>query len=175
MSAAPQEAGKPSAELQQIVAESDTGGRKVAGVPGKVIFGVAVAWSLWQLWYASPFPFTFGIAILNDTEARALHLAIGLFLGYLCYPALRKSSRTTIPWFDWVFAIAGAFAAAYLWIFYAQLATRPGQPTTMDVVVATAGLVLLLEATRRAVGLPMTILAILFLAYIMGGRYMPEV
>ena len=175
MSATAPEAGKPSAELQQIVAESDTGGRKVAGVPGKVIFGVAVAWSLWQLWYASPFPFTFGVAILNDTEARALHLAIGLFLGYLCYPAFKRSSRTTVPWLDWVFAIAGAFCAAYLMLFYAQLATRPGQPTTMDIVVACTGLVLLLEATRRAVGLPMTILAIIFLLYIMGGRYMPEV
>ena len=175
MSAVPEEAGKPSAELQQIVAESDTGGRKVAGVPGKLIFGVAVAWSLWQLWYASPFPFTFGVAILNDTEARALHLAIGLFLGYLCYPAFKKSSRATIPWLDWVFAIAGAFSAAYLMLFYAQLATRPGQPTTMDIVVACTGLVLLLEATRRAVGLPMTVLAILFLVYIMAGRYMPEV
>jgi len=175
VSVASPEAGKPSAELQQIVAESDTGGRKVSGIPGKIIFAVAVAWSLWQLWYASPFPFTFGVVILNDTEARALHLAIGIFLGYLCYPAFRKSSRTELPWYEWIFAVVAAFAAAYLLLFYAQLATRPGQPTTMDVVVATTGLILLLEATRRAVGLPMTILAILFLVYIMAGRYMPEV
>src|SRR5437868_3364125 len=94
------EAGKPSAELQQIVAESDTGGRKVPGATGKFIFAVAVGWSLFQLWYASPLPFTFGFGILNDTEARSLHLAIGVFLGYLCYPAFKKSSRTSIPWFD---------------------------------------------------------------------------
>jgi TRAP transporter 4TM/12TM fusion protein len=174
MSAA-DEAGKPSAELQQIVAESDTGGRKVPGAAGKFIFCVAVGWSLFQLWYASPLPFTFGFGILNDTEARSLHLAIGVFLGFLCYPAFKRSSRTRIPWLDWVFAIAGAFAAGYLILFYAQLATRPGQPTMMDIVVATTGLALLLEATRRAVGLPMTILAILFLVYIMAGKYMPEV
>lgn len=169
------EAIKPSAELQQLVAESDTGGRKVAGFPGLVIFSVAVGWSLWQLWYASPLPFTFGWGILNDTEARSLHLAIGLFLGFLCFPASKKSSRTQVAWYDWILAALGAFAAAYFIIFYNELATRPGQPILMDIVVATAGLVLLLEATRRAVGLPMTVLALVFLVYIMAGRYMPEV
>ena len=49
-----------SPELQQLVAESDTGGRKVAGAPGKLIFLVAIGWSLFQLWYASPLAFTFG-------------------------------------------------------------------------------------------------------------------
>ena len=88
---------KPAAELQQLVAESDTGGRKVAGAAGQFIFWIAVGWSLFQLWYASPFPFTFGVGILNDTEARSLHLAIGLFLGFLCYPAFKRSSRTSSP------------------------------------------------------------------------------
>jgi len=67
-------------DLQQLVAETDTGGRKVAGVPGQLIFWVAVGWSIFQLWYASPLPFTLGFGILNDTEARSLHLAIGMFL-----------------------------------------------------------------------------------------------
>jgi TRAP transporter 4TM/12TM fusion protein len=169
------EAVKPPANLQQIVAEADTGGRKVGGVVGRLIFWVAVAWSAFQLWYASPLPFTFRFGILNDTEARSLHLAVGLFLGFLCYPAFKGSSRTSVAWYDWVLALAGAFAAAYFLLFYAQLATRPGQPTLTDIVVATSGLVLLLEATRRAVGLPMTVLAIIFLIYIMAGRYMPDV
>ena len=166
---------KPSAELQQIVAESDTGGRKVGGLAGRLIFWVAVAWSLFQLWYASPLPFVFKFGILNDTEARSLHLAVGLFLGFLCYPAFKSSSRTSVAWYDWIFALAGAFAAAYFLLFYAELATRPGKPILADIVIACAGIVLLLEATRRAVGLPMTILAILFLVYIMAGRYMPDV
>jgi TRAP transporter 4TM/12TM fusion protein len=166
---------KPSEELQQIVAESDTGGRKVAGAAGKLIFAIAVGWSLFQLWYASPLPFILRWGILNDTEARSLHLAIALFLGFTCYPAFQSSSRRAVPWYDWVLALAGAFAAGYFLLFYNQLATRPGNPILMDVVVATAGIVLLLEATRRAVGLPMTILALVFLFYIMAGRYMPDV
>ena len=72
-----------SPQLQQLVAESDTGGRKVAGVAGQSIFCVAVGWSLFQLWYASPLPFTLGWGVLNDTEARSLHLGVGLLLGFL--------------------------------------------------------------------------------------------
>jgi TRAP transporter 4TM/12TM fusion protein len=166
---------KPPEALQQLVAEADTGGRKVAGPVGALIFWVAVGWSLFQLWYASPLPFTLGFGILNDTEARSLHLGIALFLGFLCYPAFKRSSRKSVVWYDWILAIVGAFAGAYFLLFYAELATRPGQPSMQDILVASAGLVLLLEATRRAVGLPMTVLAVVFLIYIMFGRYMPDV
>jgi TRAP transporter 4TM/12TM fusion protein len=166
--------GKPPADLQQLVAEADLGGRDAGGVAGKLIFAVAVAWSLFQLWYASPLPFEIGWGVLNDTEARSLHLGIGLLLAFLCFP-LSKRQRSHIPVYDWVLALAGAFAGGYFLLFYAELATRPGIPTLKDVIIASAGIVLLLEATRRAVGLPMTILAILFLAYIMLGRYLPDV
>ncbi len=170
-----QPAAAASPDLQQLVAEADTGGRKLTGFPGRLIFGVAITWSLFQLWYASPLPFVLGFGVLNDTEARSLHLAFGLFLAFLAYPAFKSSSRRRIPAFDWLLAIVAAFAGGYFILFYAQLATRPGQPNTMDIVTATIGLVLLLEATRRAVGMPMTILALVFLAYIMFGRYMPDV
>jgi TRAP transporter 4TM/12TM fusion protein len=166
--------GKPSEELQQLVADADTGGRAAGGIPGGIVYTLAVGWSLWQLWYASPLPFALGWGILNDTEARSLHLGIALFLAFLCFPLL-KSQRQSIPFYDWVIAAGGAFAGGYFLLFYAELATRPGIPNLRDLVVATIGLVLLLEATRRAVGLPMMILALIFLAYIMLGRYLPDV
>jgi TRAP transporter 4TM/12TM fusion protein len=167
---------KPDQDLQQLVADADTGGRAAKGLAGKLIFALAVAWSLFQLWYASPLPFAFGWGVLNDTEARSLHLGVGLLLGFLCYPMLRSpAQRQRIPWFDWLLGLAAAIAGAYFLLFYAELATRPGQPNLQDVIVATLGLVLLLEATRRAVGMPMTVLALLFLAYILLGKYLPDV
>ena len=166
--------GKPSAELQQLVADADVGGRAAGGFAGKLIFAVAVAWSLLQLWYASPLPFEFGWAILNDTEARSLHLGVALLLAFLCFPFIKKQ-RSRIPALDWALALAGAFAGAYFLLFYAELAARPGRPNLQDIVVASAGIVLLLEATRRAVGLPMAILAAAFLAYIMLGAWLPDV
>ena len=168
-------AAAPSLELQQLVADSDTGGRKPAGLVGKMVLVVAVAWSLFQLWYASPLPFTLGWGILNDTEARSLHLGIALFLAYFAFPAFRSSSRSSVPAVDWVLALAGAFAGAYLLLYYAELATRPGKPVMFDLVTGTIGLLLLLEATRRAVGLPMTVLALAFLAYTLFGKFLPDV
>jgi TRAP transporter 4TM/12TM fusion protein len=166
---------KAPASLQQLVADTDTGGRKPGGVTALAIFVVSLAWALFQLWYASPLPFTLGVGILNDTEARALHLGFALFLAFAAWPAFKRSPRDRVPLLDWAMALAGAFAGAYLLLFYAELATRPGQPTTMDIVVACAGLVLLLEATRRAVGWPMSVLACVFIAYAMLGPWMPEV
>jgi TRAP transporter 4TM/12TM fusion protein len=74
-----------------------------------------------------------------------------------------------------VFAVLAAFAGAYFILFYNQLAGRPGQPNMQDIVTGTVGIVLLLEATRRAVGLPMAVLAILFLGYILLGKHLPDV
>ena len=111
---------------------------------------MALAWALFQLWYASPLPFTFGIGILNDTEARSLHLALRAVPRLHRLAGVASARRATAcRSLDWVLALAGAFAGAYLLLFYRELALRPGQPTTMDIVVAVIGLVLLLEATRR--------------------------
>jgi TRAP transporter 4TM/12TM fusion protein len=164
----------PSEALERLVAEVDTGGRKPAGIAAKLIGGVAIAWSLFQLWYASPLPFVFGVGILNDTEARAIHLGLALFLAFAAYPALASSSRQRVPVLDWALAAVGAFAGAYLFLFYRELATRPGQPTTLDLATATIGILLLLEATRRALGLPMVIVACAFILYTFAGPYMPE-
>ena len=169
------EIDKAPEPLRRLVAEADTGGRRPAGLTAGVIFAVSLAWALFQLWYASPLPFTLGVGILNDTQARALHLGLALFLAFTAWPAFRASPRDRVPLLDWVLALAGAFAGAYLLLFYGELATRPGQPTPMDIAVACIGLVLLLEATRRALGWPMAVLAVLFIAYAMLGPYLPDV
>ncbi|MCX7962571.1 MAG: TRAP transporter permease [Burkholderiales bacterium] len=165
----------PTPDLKELVAETDLGARTLGGAAGRLVFAVALGWSLFQLWYASPLPFALGWGVLNDTEARSLHLAIALFLAYLCYPARRASPRDRAPWHEWLLAAAASFAGAYFLLFYAELATRPGKPIAADIATASVGLVLLLEATRRTVGAPMAVLALVFLAYIMFGRYLPDV
>ncbi|HWK71692.1 MAG TPA: TRAP transporter fused permease subunit [Burkholderiaceae bacterium] len=167
-------AQQTNANLEQLVADVDRGGRNVGGITGAVLFCGAIAWSLFQLWYASPLPFAFNFGIFNDTEARALHLGIAMFLGYLAYPARKSSPRDSMPWFDWVFALIAGFCGAYLFLFYKELATRPGIPTTMDIVVASAGLLLLLEVTRRALGAPMAVLGAVFVMYSFLGPWLPD-
>ncbi len=163
-----------NAKLQEMVAESDTGGRAPKGAVATALMLVALAWSLFQLWYASPLPFAVGFFVFNDTEARSIHLAFAIFLGFTAYPAFKRSPRAYIPVQDWVFAAVGAFCAGYLFLFYSELATRPGQPTTMDLVAAVTGMILLLEAARRVLGPALMVVAIVFLVYIFGGPHMPE-
>ena len=165
----------PSEELQQLVAEADLGGREPAGAVGTLLAAIAACWSLFQLWYASPLPFALGFGIFNDSEARAIHLAFAVFLAFCAYPAWRSSSRRAIPAIDWVLAIGGAFCASYLFVFYTELSTRPGKPTTLDLIVALGGVLVMLEATRRAMGGWMLVTTGLFIAYIFAGPLMPEV
>jgi TRAP transporter 4TM/12TM fusion protein len=163
------------AALEELVAQSDTGARHPSGAAGKILLWTAITWSLFQLWYASPLPFVFNVFVLNDTEARAIHLAFAMFLAFTAYPALRRSPRDHIALQDWVMALLGAFASLYLYLFYDALSSRPGNPTTFDLVIAVIGMVLLLEATRRALGPPLMIVALVFLAYVFLGPYAPDV
>jgi len=165
----------PSEAAALLVAEVDTGGRQPkALLLRQLITAVALAWSLFQLWIASPLPFVLQVLVLNTTETRAIHLAFALFLGFLLYPAFKRSPRDRIPIVDFILAGVGAFCAAYLYIFYHELAERPGMASQEDIIIAIVGLVLLLEAARRTLGLPLVILAIIFLAYVFLGPYMPD-
>ncbi|UCI21765.1 TRAP transporter permease [Mesorhizobium sp. B2-1-8] len=159
--------------LNEIVAEADTGGRKPTGLAAHLVLAVALAWSLFQLWYSSPIPFMLGFGVVSDGIARSIHLAFALFLALVTFPAFKSSSRSRVPLPDWILAIAGAAAALYLVVFYGEIATRPGLPTTADLVISIIGIVILMEAARRAVGPAITVIAGLMLIYIFVGPYMP--
>ena len=161
-------------DLQQLVQEADLGGRTPGGWQKAMLAGVCIGWSLLQLWYASPLPYALRVFVLNTTEMRSLHLALAIFLAFTAYPMRKRSPRDHVPAADLLLAAVAAFCAAYLYLFYAQIATRPGEPTHLDIGVAAVGMVLLLEATRRVVGPPMAIIATLMLAYAFGGPHMPD-
>jgi len=83
---------------------------------------------------------------------------------------------------DWTLAILGACTALYLFVFDtdliknltgSQLADRPNNPNSLDVFIAVAGMLFLLEATRRALGPPLMVVAIVFIAYTFLGPYAP--
>nr|WP_298118183.1 TRAP transporter permease [uncultured Pseudomonas sp.] len=157
---------------EELIAQ-DVGARTPLGPMAKVIAGLALLWSLFQLWIASPLPFVFGVGVLNDTETRAIHLAFALLLAFLAYPAFKRSPRDRVPMTDVLLGLVAAASAAYLFVFYQQLAQRPGSLTTADLVTACIGIPLLLEATRRALGPPLAIIALVFLVYSLAGPYMP--
>ncbi|MEC7728990.1 MAG: TRAP transporter permease [Pseudomonadota bacterium] len=157
--------------------KTETGGRAGTGSAAVVLFVIPVVWSLFQLWIASPLPYIFEVGVFNSTEARSIHLAFASFLAFAAFPMFkgRYKNSNAVPFYDWILALLAAFCAAYLYIFYKELSTRPGAPILQDLIVALLGLVLLLEATRRALGLPLTIVAAVFIFYSLAGPYMPDV
>jgi TRAP transporter 4TM/12TM fusion protein len=166
----------PDQKVEDIVAEVETGGRDPKGtISRNVLFFVPLCWTIFQLWYASPLPFMLNFFVINDTEARAIHLAFALFLAYTAFPTFKSSPRRRIPIQDWIIAFAAAFCAAYIYIFYTELSGRPGRPTVIDLTVSVAGLIFLLEATRRALGPPLMVVATVFIIYTFAGSHMPDV
>ncbi len=158
---------------EELIAQ-DVDARLPVGPMSWIIAGLALIWSLFQLWIASPLPFSLGIGVLNDTETRSIHLAFAILLAYLVFPAMRSSPRDRVPLADIALGLVGAAVASYLFVMYQELAQRPGNLTTMDFAVACVGIPLLLEAARRALGPALAVIAIVFLAYSLAGPWMPS-
>ncbi|MGE5572468.1 MAG: TRAP transporter permease [Bacteroidota bacterium] len=139
--------------------------RRIPGAYSVVIGVIAIAFSLFQLYTAA-----FGV--LPAQMQRAVHLGFGVLLAYLLYPASRRGIRR-LAWYDVVLAVVGAFVMSYLvWNFKALL-VRAGAYTTFDIIIGAVGIVLVLEATRRVVGIPILVVVSCFLAYAYFGRYIP--
>lgn len=169
-------------ELQDLVIEADSGARKPKGLALWLAFTVALVWSLFQLWIVSPLPYThfanevLGIPIFPSTESRYFHLSCAFILAFITYPAFKHSPRSYVPQADWIYAFLSAITVGYLYMYKNELALRAGLPTDVDVLVATVGVVLLLEAARRALGPALMICSAIFLFYIFTGSasFMPD-
>ncbi|KZL04518.1 Sialic acid TRAP transporter permease protein SiaT [Pseudovibrio axinellae] len=173
---------KAQVDAQELVAQADTGARSLTGNLGTMIAAIAFFWSVFQLYVASNVPFwlndTFGVyLIFNDSAVRNIHLAFGLVLAAFAYPLFSSSPRNTIPWYDWILAFLGAAACLYLVVMRGDLGNRAGLPTQMDLIVASTGLAVLAIAVYRSLGLPLVIVAAVFVAYAMFGNspILPEV
>lgn len=136
------------------------------GWMGKVVAGIAIAFSLFQIYTAA-----FGV--LDAQLQRAVHLAFGLALVYLLYPTRKSWSREKLHPLDGLLAILGAAAPLYIVFSYGHLVLRAGTVTNTDLVIGVIGILLVIEAARRVVGLPMVIVVLGFLAYAFLGPYLP--
>ena len=172
---------KSAAALEDVVAHIDTGPRNPGGWQGRVIIGTAFVWALFQLYISSTLPFALQQAtglnlVVNNTDARFIHLAFALFLASVAFPLFKTSLRNTIPWYDWIIGLVGVGCCFYLIVFKNDLAVRAGLPTTGDLVAASVGLLVLGIAVFRSLGLPLLIVAGVFLAYCFfgGEEWVPD-
>ena len=149
----------------------------------KLVGLLAISWSLFQLWYASPLPFLLDFGKFIDVPARAIHLAFGMGLCFLAYPTLKSKRNSPINSYDFVLALISLVATFYLVIEYEGLVYRQGILASFDffglripyeLILGSFGILLLLEATRRAIGVPLVAIALIFLFFSVFGQKMPD-
>jgi len=156
--------------------------RNLTGLHLKIVVAIAIIWSLFQLWYASPFPFIFNIGMFKGLPARAIHLGFALLLAFLIFPISRGKK---ISVFDVFISIVASFCCLYIYFFYDQLIDRGGVLLNItlgeninlpiELIIGTIGILILLEATRRVIGKPLAIIAIIFLLFSYFGQYAPDI
>ena len=161
-------------QTQELMAKFDpeAGHRRLTGIIGWIALAGLVGFSVFQLYTA-----IFGV--FTAQLQRSIHLAFALGLIFLLFPASKTKlrdktkGRFQVAWYDGLLAIIGVYVGMYWPLNFEELVFRVGRLTTLDLIVGFLAIVLVLEATRRVVGLPITIITSIFLLYAYLGPYMP--
>jgi len=171
-----------NSKVENKISEDLSPTKKLTGLHLKIVLTIAIIWSLFQLWYASPFPFWFNIGMFKGLPARAIHLGFALSLAFLIFP-ISRSKKISI--FDVFISLVAAFCCLYIYFFYDQLVDRGGVllkiplgeniDIPIELIIGICGILILLEATRRVIGIPLVIIAVCFLLFSYFGKYAPEI
>ena len=171
---------KSAAELAQLEAELDPEMqfRSLGVTAGWLVAGLLFALSCFHY-------YTAGFGLLPETTHRGIHLAFVLGLIFLVFPYRRAATTAIppssvlhplgIPLLDWLCSIGAVISALYVpWVFQ-DLVFRVGNPDPADWIMGTIMIVVMLEATRRAVGIALPIIAVVLMVYALYGPYLPGI
>lgn len=158
-------------DVQQFVEieEKSLNARKYVGIFGKIVVLLAIIWTLFQLYMNT-------IGIMDAVKFRAWHLGFLLLFSFIFYPATKKSVgiRKLPTIIDIVCILLSVFVISYLLFSYDSFVReRAGENIPLDIYVGILALILLFEASRRVVGLGLTLIALFFLMYNFFGAYIP--
>ena len=169
-------------KIENKIKEDLSPTRNLKGFHLKLVAIIAIAWSLFQLWYASPFPFWLNFGMFKGLPARAIHLGFALLLAFLIFPYARGKK---VNFIDILIAITGAICCLYIYVFYDQLVDRGGIllkinlsdnfTIPIELILGIIGILILLEATRRVIGVPLVVIAVCFLLFSYFGQYAPDI
>ena len=153
-------------EIRQIISKLDreSAFRVLSGKRGLIITAICVLFSLFQLystWY-----------IIPSTHMRPLHLGIVVMLAYFLYPARRHGSKDKLPVYDLLLGLVSLALFLYPVVFFSQI-VRQNSILPYQYLIGGVAILLLMEACRRVVGIPIVIIATLFVLVGFFGRQMP--
>ncbi len=129
------------------------------------ISAVLILFSLFQLYTT--------LWTIPIQKLRPIHLGFVLLLVFLLYPAARRLRKDRIPWYDAIMAFMALGCVLYIPFNYEYVIQNVGNYTPMDIAVGVVGILLLMEACRRVVGLPILIIVTGFLLYALLGENIP--
>ncbi|MEP7275606.1 MAG: TRAP transporter large permease subunit, partial [Betaproteobacteria bacterium] len=141
--------------------------RTLTGFAARLVAGVAIAFSAFQLVIA-------GFSPLSSLPTRSIHVGFLLALAFLIHPIGKRADRRRIAWYDAALAAISFTLALYHLFFEAELIQRSGDPTVTDLVVSTVFIVLVFEAARRVLGIALPLICGTFLAYGLFGQFLPS-
>ena len=102
---------------------------------------------------------------LDVQQVEAIVLALILALVFIAYPIGRKRGRDRVPFYDIILALVGFISFFYIVVVFQDLVYRVGRPTPIDIIMGILAISLLIEATRRALGIVLPLVALAFIAY----------
>ncbi|MDR1651424.1 MAG: TRAP transporter permease [Synergistaceae bacterium] len=140
--------------------------RRLSGWQGRIITVWLCAMTLFHLYSA-------GFTTLQVVTQRSVHLMFAAAAVFVLYPATRRGSKTSAPWYDWILAAAAGALSAYIAVFFSVIARRGAAPLPYEIWFGVAAIVLIVEGGRRVVGNVLPFLALFFLAYCYFGNYAP--
>lgn len=156
------ESDTPSADKQQEILERfdrESITRRLSNKQmGWIISAIAIAYALFHLYITfNPMP-----ALLQ----RAIHVGVGFALIFVIYPATKKSARSRVAWYDWIWFLLSLSGVGYLLMEYQNIVTiRGGIPNQLDILFSIITVLCVLEGTRRITGFILPVFALIFLAY----------
>lgn len=150
--------------MEKYDTESNT--RDLTGIIGTVVFLILIAFSLFQIYTGIFGQYTAYVQ-------RTVHLGFALVLIFLLFPARRGGPKVKVAWYDYILAVLSIIVAGYWPVYYDTIVQQLGGVTEAQLVIGGLGILLVLEASRRAVGLPIVIVAGAFLVYAYFGPQMP--
>ncbi len=159
-------ASAPSAEMMDDVQEimkkydRESNTREWIGVPGKIVRYLLAAFSLLMVYMNL-------IANWDERVRRAAFLGTIIVFAFVMYPIRkgRPGKPNHIPWYDLILMIAGAVPYFYFVINFSKIIKQATRIHTPEIVLGVIGILVLFEACRRVVGIPILCVSGAFVIY----------
>ncbi len=147
--------------------ESSPKRRQLSGWQAQLVAVLCIVWASFHLVVAS------GLILVPPAQLRAVHLGAAMVLCFLLVPGRKGSSLSSVPVMDWILMAIAAGIMGYMYFRYETLIRMGGRTEPQDIYIGLAGMVMLFEAARRTISPGLVVLALIALAYVFFGQYLP--